>query len=281
VTVTDTARPTSYYMPGEHPNPENEMFRLRQQVAASWPKELRLLQDLGLRPTDDVTEIGSGPGFVSELLLDAVPQGSLTCLELDRGLHEYAASHLPDTPRLRLVHQDLLAGDVAPASADLVHARLVLQHVPHTEQALATIDELLRPGGRLVVIDVDDTNWGSLHPIVDTEAVQDVVRLRIELQDSRGGNRHIARDLPALLRAAGYQDIRVDAIAVSSDEVGLEVLAPQLNIRSRTAAMVAANPAAAEPCRRFAEEMDAFLARPDAQIVVLMFAVSATKPGAR
>ena len=42
-----------------------------------------------------------------------------------------------------------------PGPFDLIHARLVLVHVPRRREALAAMVELLRPGGWLVVEDAD------------------------------------------------------------------------------------------------------------------------------
>ncbi|MBE1583535.1 class I SAM-dependent methyltransferase [Nonomuraea angiospora] len=42
-----------------------------------------------------------------------------------------------------------------PGTFDLVHARLVLVHVPDRARALATMVAALRPGGRLSVEDAD------------------------------------------------------------------------------------------------------------------------------
>jgi ubiquinone/menaquinone biosynthesis C-methylase UbiE len=278
--TVDEARTTSYYMPGEHPKPENEIHRLRQQVAASWDKEARILREFGLTTSSDVLEIGSGPGYITERLLDEVPDGSVTCLELDEGLLAHAKGHLtPGRPeQLTLVNGSVLESGLPDAAYDLAHARLVLQHVPGTVPALREIHRTLRPGGKVVVTDVDDALWGLIHPKPELPEFDEVVRLRIELQASRGGNRLLGRELGQLMREAGFTDIKVEAVAISSEEVGMEVLAPQLNIRSRTAAMVAVNPAAERPCEIVADAMDEFVARPDASMMLVFFMFSGTKP---
>ncbi|MET9960302.1 methyltransferase domain-containing protein [Streptomyces sp. NPDC006326] len=276
----DLSRPSSYYKPGEHHAPENEIHRLRQQVAASWGKEARILREFGLTADSDVLEIGSGPGYITERLLEEVPDGSVTCLELNEDLIEHARGHLtPARPeQLKLVQGSVLESGLPGDAYDLAHARLVLQHVPHTADALAEIHRTLRPGGRLAVIDVDDALWGLLHPQPELPEFDEVVRLRIELQASRGGNRLIGREMGRLMREAGFTDIKVEAVAISSEEVGMDVLAPQLDIRSRTAAMVAVNPAAERPCEVTADAMDEFLARPDASMMLVFFMFSGTKP---
>ncbi|MFD9724296.1 class I SAM-dependent methyltransferase [Streptomyces sp. NPDC059072] len=276
----DLTRPSSYYQPGEHHAPQNEIHRLRQQVAASWDKEARILREFGLTEDADVLEIGSGPGYISERLLAEVPAGTLTCLELNEDLIEHARGHL--TParegQLDIVHGSVLDSGLPDDRYDMAHARLVLQHVPGTMDALTEIHRTLRPGGKLVVTDVDDSLWGLLHPMPELPEWDEVVRLRIELQAGRGGNRLIGRELGGLMKAAGFTDIKVEAVAISSEEVGMDVLAPQLDIRSRTAAMVAVNPAAERPCAVVADAMDEFVARPDASMMLVFFMFSGTKP---
>ncbi len=277
-THVSTDRLTSYYLPGEHPHPETELERLSAQATVSWDKEVRLLRGLGLGPGADVLELGSGPGFISRLLLEDLPTGSLTCLELEEHLIDHARALLGEDPRVALVHGSALASGLPDESFDLAHARLVLQHVPGTAAALAEVFRVLRPGGRIAIVDVDDALWGMVDPDPQLPALDEVLRLRQELQTSRGGNRFIGRDLPRLLRGAGFTDIRVDAIAISSQEYGMARLASQLDFRSRTAVMVKVNPVAAAACEELADAVDDWMTRSDSSVLILLFAFSATKP---
>jgi ubiquinone/menaquinone biosynthesis C-methylase UbiE len=279
--TTTTPRPTSYYLPGEHPKPENELARLARQATLSWDKEARILRDHGLAPDHDVLEVGSGPGYISELLLREIPDGTLTCLELEEHLMEHARGHLAGAgSRLTLVDGSVLDAPLPDASFDLAYARLVVQHVPGPEKALAEMHRMLRPGGRVVVGDVNDEVWGWVTPELGTPAFQEVLRARIDLQVERGGDRLIARRLPRLLREAGFEDIRVDAVLVSSDEFGMDDMRPQMDFRSRTAAMVAAKPECGPAVEATADAVDAWLGEPHASVNMLMYMFSATKPGA-
>ncbi|MEE1787702.1 methyltransferase domain-containing protein [Streptomyces sp. SP17BM10] len=279
--TTTAPRPTSYYLPGEHPKPENELARLARQATLSWAKEANLLRAYGLRADHDVLEVGSGPGYISELMLREIPEGTLTCLELEEHLMDYARGYLADAgPRLTLVNGSVLDSPLADESFDLAYARLVIQHVPGPEKALAEIHRMLRPGGRVVIADVNDEVWGWVSPDLGTPAFQEVLQARIDLQVERGGDRLIARRLPRLLREAGFTDVRVDAVLVSSDEFGMDDLRPQMDFRSRTAAMVAAKPESGPAVEATADAVDEWVKDENASVTMLMYLISATKPEA-
>ncbi|GAB3799198.1 class I SAM-dependent methyltransferase [Micromonospora zhanjiangensis] len=286
MTTTAPATPTegefrqSYYGAGEHPDPEGELNRLRLQATASWPKEARVLREFGIRPDADLLEVGSGPGFTTELLLQEVPQGSVTCLELEPHQIAEATGYLQRRAASppRIIEGSILDAPLPDASFDLVHARFVLQHVPDPVQALTEMRRLLRPGGRTVIVDIDDRLWGSVHPSADLPVIEKIIEGRVAMQAARGGDRLIGRRVPALLREAGYTDIRVEAVAVSSDELGMAALEPQLNVRSRYALMVDQNPEAAAAVAHVADLVDQFLALPDASAMLLVFMFTGVKP---
>ena len=54
--------------------------------------------------------------------------------------------------------------------------------------------------------------------------VAEVERAVGEVQRKRGGDRHIGRRLPGLLRAAGFADLTVDAVTAHSELVGFDAL---------------------------------------------------------
>ncbi|KNB49473.1 methyltransferase domain-containing protein [Streptomyces caatingaensis] len=275
--MTTTTR-SSYYSAGEHPHPEYELNRLREQALVFWPKELRNLQRLGLRPDMDVLDAGSGPGFITEQLLQNVPEGSVTGLELDTGLFEQSRSYLAsyEGPRLNLVRGSITDAPLPDARFDLALARLVLQHIAEPAQALSELGRVLRPGGRLVVADADDALWGSIHP--DIPGLAEVMELRRRHQAQRGGNRYVGRAVPAMMRAAGFTDITVEAIAVTSDELGMAALAGHLDVRARTALMVKEGVISEELVARTESEVTAFLDDPVSSFMLLMFLYSGTKP---
>ena len=97
-----------------------------------------------------------------------------------------------------------------PGTFDLVHARLVLVHVPDRTRALAAMVAALRPGGWLLLEDADT----DLQPLVCVEesgpAQQRANRLRRafgELMTQRGAELRYGRTLPRVMREAGLVDV--------------------------------------------------------------------------
>ena len=78
--------------------------------------------------------------------------GSVLAVDLDTSLLEGLASD-----RIVVRRQDIMSEPPAPAAFDLVHARLVLMHVPSRFVALRRLAGAARPGGWVAVVDPDFT----------------------------------------------------------------------------------------------------------------------------
>ena len=97
-----------------------------------------------------------------------------------------------------------IVADPPPGMFDLVHARLVLVHVPDRAAALATMVAALRPGGWLLVEDADT----ELQPLVCLEESGPAQRrTNRELMTRCGADLRYGRTLPRTLRAAGLVDV--------------------------------------------------------------------------
>ena len=73
----------SYDASDAHRDFDSEVARLRTQVLLSWKKEARTLAWFGMQDGMSVLELGSGPGFVTEQLLEMLPGSQVTTLEID------------------------------------------------------------------------------------------------------------------------------------------------------------------------------------------------------
>ena len=87
-------RPGSYDVSTAHQDREAEVARLAGQASLGWEKEAAGLESLGFRDGMSIVELGSGPGFITRLLLEHFPTAQVTCVEFDQSLIEDARRHL-------------------------------------------------------------------------------------------------------------------------------------------------------------------------------------------
>jgi SAM-dependent methyltransferase len=111
----------------------------------------RVLSDTGIGDGWSCLEIGGGGGSVAHWMAERVaPGGSVLCTDLD-------PRHIavPQLPNLRIERHDIVRDDLPAAHFHLIHARLVLIHLPERDQVLERLVAALRPGGWLVIEDFD------------------------------------------------------------------------------------------------------------------------------
>lgn len=184
-------------------------FRALAELLDPWT--LRRLEGVGLGPGWRCWEVGAGGRTVPDRLAERVgPAGLVVATDLD-------TSWLVDDDRpghLRVLRHDV-AVDPPPADdLDLVHARLVLTHVPRREHALASMVSALRPGGWLVVEEADP----GLQPLLcpDEHGPEQELANRLRrgfraLMAGRAADLAYGRTLPRRLRDQGLLDVTADA----------------------------------------------------------------------
>lgn len=212
---------SSYRLREHFREQELELARLRAQAQQYWPKESAALVRHGLRPDARVLELGCGPGFLTELLLDLVPEGSVAAVDVDPDMVAFARERLAGRERVEVVEGSATKVPFDDDSFDAATARLLLQHLPDPSLALAELKRVLRPGGRVLVTDVDDAYGLLVEP--EPSFVREFAGAMASRQRARGGDRHIGRRLPRLVRDAGFTDLRLEVIVLHSAVDGGDV----------------------------------------------------------
>ena len=75
----------------------NEVDRLKAQVQLGWEKEFRTLKWLGLKDGMNILDVGGGPGFYCEKLLENLPNSRVTILDIDDKLLRIAKNRLSNS----------------------------------------------------------------------------------------------------------------------------------------------------------------------------------------
>ncbi len=205
---------------------DKELVRLRAQALQWWAQEERLLLELGLRDGMAVLEPGAGPGFITEQFLQLLPTSEITIVERDPVMIAQAQRYLADKgiERVRFVSASVLDTGLPSASYDFAYARLLFQHLPRPAEAARELWRVLKPGGRLASADRDD-GLVVTDPAPTSQALVVQEKLAAD-QAARGGNHHIGRRLPRILKEAGFAQLTFAAMLQHSDILGLEVIAP-------------------------------------------------------
>jgi ubiquinone/menaquinone biosynthesis C-methylase UbiE len=201
---------------------DRESERLRTQALLTWPKEARNLGWYGLRDGMAALELGSGPGYVTGQLLDLLPHSLITTVEVAPEMIERAAAYLRGRGegRLRAIEGSVLQTGLPDASVDFAIARFLFQHLADPVAAAREALRVLKPGGKLVLVDVDDAMWGLLDPPrPDLDAIDS---LYAEAQAGRGGDRFIGRRFIRILREAGFVNADMDLVLFHSDTLGAD-----------------------------------------------------------
>lgn len=211
-------------------------------------------------------DVGSGTGEdVAEFLERVGPGGRAVGVEPSPGLRAIAKER---GPKLEFVDATASALPFEDSSFDVIRCERVLQHVHDGPQAVAEMVRVLRPGGRICLI---DTDWASaiVHP-----ADPDVFARMISFFHSESANPYSGRTLRGLLAETGL---------TIADETAATWIEPQsgatqgfLPMMGKTAAAAGViTNAEAEAFHRGIEEA---AARGAFHLSLTMYGVAATKP---
>ncbi|MBY9078356.1 class I SAM-dependent methyltransferase [Paenibacillus sp. CGMCC 1.18879] len=201
-------------------NIEKELERLRAQVDLFWDKELKHYKEYGLKDGMSVVEIGSGPGFLTEKILENFSSIQITSVEIDPLLVDYAKSYLTQKnhTRFEITQGSIMETGLPENSFDFALVRLLLEHLTDPIDAVREVLRILKPGGKAVFVDNDF----EMHIITYPQILQlrELYDAYCKARYAEGGNPRIGRELPMLLKKGGFSKIDLEIICAHSEILG-------------------------------------------------------------
>jgi ubiquinone/menaquinone biosynthesis C-methylase UbiE len=178
---------------------------------------------LGAEAGERVLDAGCGPGFyVAEILERVGSEGSVVGVDASEAMLALSAKRCAGASNAEFHQGDVTALPLPDAGFDRALSVQVLEYVADIPAALAELRRVLRPGGRLLIWDVDwaTVSWHS----------EDPARMErfLAAWDEHLSDPALPRVLSARLREAGFEDVEMTGHTFATDDVNEETYAGSL-----------------------------------------------------
>ncbi|MGD1865534.1 MAG: methyltransferase domain-containing protein [Phormidesmis sp.] len=200
-----------------------EFERLYRQASTLLDTERQLWPGMGIITGQKVLDLGCGSGVITRELAKQVYPARAVGIDIsktliDKGLLAYAESSQRTQKNVDFQQGSVYNLPFPDNSFDIVYARLLFQHLDAPLQALASALRVLKPGGKLFILDVDKS-WSSLYP--EPKSSMELDKAIIQKQLSQGGDPWVGRKLSYYLTSAGFESVETKVTLVDSNRLGM------------------------------------------------------------
>ncbi|MDT5346788.1 MAG: hypothetical protein QOH91_75 [Mycobacterium sp.] len=199
------------------PGFSDERTRLAGMESLWDPGTQALLDELGIGSSEKpwrCLEVGAGGGSLVQWM--AGRGARVVAIDIDTRFVESLAS---DTIEVR--RADIRSDELPRDEFDLIHSRLVLEHLADRRQILERLAAALRPGGWMVIEDYDWTAFGleGADPLLER-----VTEATLSFMERAGFERLYGRHVVTDLADAGLIDVRGEGRAriIDSSSAGFD-----------------------------------------------------------
>jgi SAM-dependent methyltransferase len=163
----------------------------------------RLVREtLAAQPGDRVLDVGCGPGFYClEIAEEVGPDGSVVGIDAAAPMLELARRRCEAFDNVSFKQGDIMSIPVEDESFDRAICVQVLEYVEPATAALGEIQRTLRPGGRVVIWDID---WGTVVWHSSDGALTEQI---LKAWDHHLVHPSLPRSLAPRLREAGFEEV--------------------------------------------------------------------------
>jgi SAM-dependent methyltransferase len=159
---------------------------------------------LVLTPGAVCWEVGAGGGSVARLMAQAAgPAGRVVATDIE-------PARVPRLDGVAVLQHDVRSDPPPGGPFDLIHARLVLLHLPERRRVLRQLSQALRPGGWLVIEEWDCSTPLRVLTAPNDDAAklfQQVMEALLGILQDRGADLAWAQNVHAEMVHAGLTDV--------------------------------------------------------------------------
>jgi ubiquinone/menaquinone biosynthesis C-methylase UbiE len=254
----------------------DETRRLLAQERASDVRHI--LQLTGLKAGDRALDAGCGPGGILEVIAEQVgPGGRAVGLDLSEERLEEARRLLSGRGNVSLMRADVRSTGLGEGEFDYTWSQYVLEYLPDRQKALAELVRVTRPGGKVVVSEIDGqglNNW----PFEERLRVSAEKFLRA--MGRTGFDVFVGRKLYSEFRQAGLKEVRVHLFPqyVIAGVADARMMADWETRFSALESLVAQELGGLEAYRELSREYLRMLADPEALKYSVLLVTEGTRP---
>ncbi|KAJ7310934.1 S-adenosyl-L-methionine-dependent methyltransferase [Mycena albidolilacea] len=169
-----------------------------------------------------ILDLGCGSGAWAIQAANQFPEAEVIAVDVSPLAHQ----QIPGNMRFKQL--DLTkAWDLEKQSFDIVHSRLVLTHVPNGENVVKRSAQLVKPGGLLLIEDI------NINCLVQTggPATRLITSKVVEIWESRSADTDISRKYAGIMTSMGYfPRVHAHKILMPFDGTGSDEAANELGL---------------------------------------------------
>ncbi|MEH2180391.1 methyltransferase domain-containing protein [Nostoc sp.] len=190
-----------------------------------------------LRPGMKLLDCGCGPGAIALGLAKAIFPGILTGIDREVSQIQIAAesAFAQSVSNAEFLQGNIYALPFADNSFDTIFSHALFEHLQEPAQALRELWRVLKSGG---IVGLRSPDWGGFLIAPSTPELQKAFSYYKWLQQQNGGNPDVGRELRALLRQAGFTNIKTSASYECYEPLTLSTATEYLALRIEASAEV-------------------------------------------
>jgi ubiquinone/menaquinone biosynthesis C-methylase UbiE len=163
-----------------------------------------------LQPGMRVLDVGCGPGTITLGLARAVAPAEVVGIDIEPSQIDASRALAAEqgVTNLRFAVGNGEALDFPDASFDAVFSYATIEHIPDPLVVLRELRRVVRPGG---LARVDASDWGGRVTHPPSPVMEEAIATYVRLWEHNGGHARLGRELPKLLRTAGFTRLQTTA----------------------------------------------------------------------